>query len=425
MIKEKLLSVLYKKKTKDFFVYGIGQVVNILTPLLITPYLLFVCGFEKLGVIAMGQAFAYILIVVVDYSSYIVGVRETSINRDDHAALQDIFKTNYAAKFLLLLLVCLITFLLTVFVPYFRENMVVFYLSLSIIVGQFINPTWFLQGIENFLWITIINVISKAINVIGVILLITSADDYIYANLLLGGGAIVANLIGFLWLVKKYKFSFRDFSSVAIADLLRNNFPFCVSQLFFAIRNYSSVMIIGFFAGNYVAGQFKVIEQIVNLFRTYLQMFFKFSYSYICFEIDRNLKKGIHLWKKLNGLNTIFLIVLLTVVFFFSDLVLRFFKVDKTMLLEFVSYLHIGLLIPLLIGVTLPMEQLLFSLNKNRYYISITIASTILNAVGITIAMTYFALREAFFVLIITELCLICIYLLILKPYFAVSDPKH
>ncbi|WP_181248519.1 lipopolysaccharide biosynthesis protein [Flavobacterium magnum] len=422
MIKEKLLSVLYKKKTKDFLVYGIGQVVNILTPLLITPYLLHICGFEKLGIIAMGQAFAYILIVVVDYSSYIVGVRETSINRGNHAILQHLFKTTYAAKFLLLFLVCLVTVLLTLFVPYFRENMTVFYLSVSIIVGQVINPTWFLQGLENFLWITIINIISKVINVIGVILFVTSDTDYIYANLWLGGSAMAANLMGFLWLVRKYNISFRNISKDAIADLLKKDFSFCVSQLFFSIRNYSSVMIIGFFAGNYVAGQFKVIEQIINLFRTYLQMFFKFSYSYICFEIDRNLTRGIQLWKKFNGLNTIFLISLLAAVFVCADFVLRFFKVENALLPEFITYLHVALFVPLLIGITLPMEQLLFSLNKNRYYIRITILSTCLNALGIALSMTFFGLREAFFVLIITELSLTCIYLLILKPYFAASN---
>ena len=95
------------------------------------------------------------------------------------------------------------------------------------------------------------------------------------------------------------------------------------------------------------------------------------------------------------------------------------------MIPEFVNYLNIALLIPFLIGITLPLEQLLFSLNKNKPYIKLTIISALFNVVGLSIIMTFFGLKEAFFLLIITELSLIFIYLLILKPYFSPSYSKQ
>jgi O-antigen/teichoic acid export membrane protein len=240
----------------------------------------------------------------------------------------------------------------------------------------------------------------------------------------LGIGGIMANLIGVFWIIKKYRFSFKSTNLISVKKLLQNDFLFCVSQLFFSIRNYSSVIIIGFFAGNYVAGQFKVIEQIINLFRTYLQMFFKFSYSYVCFEIDKNLKKGLQLWGKFNVLNTFFLLALLATVYLFSDFVLHFFKVETKMITEFKNYLHIALLIPFLIGITLPLEQLLFSLNKNNQYIKTTIIAAIFNVIGLSLTMNFLELKDAFLLLIVTELCLIFVYLLILKPYFSPSYSK-
>ena len=424
MIKEILHSLFLKKQTKDFFVYSFGQIVNVLTPLLITPYLISVCGIENLGIIAMGQAFAYILIVIVDYSSYIIGVKGVSLNRECHQELQNIFITTYAAKLFLLLIVVFLTFLLTYFIPYFNKNTLVFYYSLTIIIAQFVNPTWFFQGVENFLGITIINILSKICNVLGVVLFITSKDDYIYTNLFIGIGGILANLLGVVWIMKRYKFGFSNISFVSVKKLLQNDFLFCVSQLFFSIRNYSSVIIIGFFAGDYVAGQYKVIEQIINLFRTYLQMFFKFSYSYICFEIEKNLKKGIEIWGKYNIRNTVSLVLLLSLGYFFSDSVLRFFKVDKNMLTEFNNYLNIALIIPLLIGITLPLEQIMFGLNKNNTYIKTTIFTAVFNVTGLSLIMTFYGLKEAFFLLIFTELMLIFIYLLILKPYFSPTYSK-
>lgn len=414
-----LLRNLHSNKTfKNLIIYGFGQGINIISPLLITPYIIYICGLEKLGVIAIGQSFAYILIVIVDYSSYIIGVKEVSVNRNDRPVLQSLFKTIYASKAILLLVVALISLLLIYAVPYFREEKHTFFFSFSIIIAQFLNPTWFFQGIENFKWITIINVLSKVIYVLGVLLLVKTQSDYVFANLWMGLGGIIANVIGLFWILKTYRFSFKMISFVEVKALLARDFSFCLSQLFFAIRNYSPVVIIGFFAGDFIAGQFRVVEQIINLFRTYLQLFFKFSYSYVCFAIDENLKKGLTLWRKFNGLNFVFLMLLLALVVVFSTEILVFFKVDAAHLLEIENYLYLAVFIPLLIGITLPLEQLIFSLNKNKEYIRLTIISTIFNVLGLSVLMHAFGLTQAFMLLIFTEAGLAVIYCYVLKNEF-------
>jgi O-antigen/teichoic acid export membrane protein len=418
MIKGIINSFFKGKRTNDFFIYSFGQAINILSPLLITPYLIFICGIEKLGIIAMGQSLAYILIVLVDYSSYIIGVKEISINRNNKEKLEELFKTIYLSKLFLVIVVFLLVFSLTQIVPYFTKNALTILLSFAIIFGQFLNPTWFFHGVENFKWITIINILSKIIYILGVFAFIKSEEDFVYANFWLGFGVVISSVFGVAYILKKYKFSLSAASTSLVKELLVRDFSFCVSQLFFAIRNYSAVLIIGFFAGDYIAGQFKVIEQITNLFRTYLQMFFKFSYSYVCFEIDKSLAQGIQLWKKFNGYNFLLAIVLLLLVYLFSHYVLVFFKVDQQIFNQLENYLHIALLIPLFTAITLPLEQLIFGLNKNKIYIRLTISMAIFNIVGISFLMKFFGLYQVFILLILTEIILITIYLSILKKYF-------
>lgn len=413
-----LQRLLSSKTVKNFLVYGFGQAVNLISPLLITPYLIYTCGLDKLGIIAIGQALAFILIVFVDYSSYIIGVKEISINRNDHSQLQELFATIYAAKAVLLAVVLGISTLLIFTIPYFSKYTLAYLFSLTIIFGQFINPTWFFQGLENFKWITIINVLSKVLYVGGVLLFVHTPYDYIYANLWLGFGAILANLIGLIYILKTFGFSLHRYSNSSVKALLVRDFSFCVSQFFFAVRNYSVVMIIGFFAGNFVAGKFKVIEQIINLLRTYLQMFFKFSYSYVCFEIDQNLQKGLQFWRKYNQINYLFLLSLVVALFVFSAQILHFFRVDTSLLPAFESYLELALFIPLLIGITLPLEQLLFSLNQNKVYVRLTIGTTVLNTLLVSIAMKFFELTQVFIFLIATEMALIICYYLVLRPSF-------
>lgn len=415
----KILNSFTSSKTlKNFIIYGFGQAINLVSPLLITPYIIYICGLEKLGIIAIGQSLAYILNVIIDYSSNIIGVKEISINRNNIAKLQNIFSAVYLSRAFLLAVVMAIVIILVLAVPYFGKNAIMVFFSTSIIIGQAINPTWFLQGIENFKWITIINIFSKVIYILAIFLFLKKGDDYVYTNLYLGLGTIIASTIAFVGLVKKFNFKFRPESVSAAKEILKKDFMFCVSQFFFAIRNYSSVLIIGFFAGDFIAGQFKVIEQIINLFRTYLQMFFKFTYTYVCFEIDKGINKGLFLWKKYSGFNLIFLFFLLVITSIFSNEILHFFKVGNKLIDSFSHYLKLALILPFLIGITLPLEQLIFNFSKNKEYIRLTITSTFFNILGLSILMSINKnLYYAFVILIAIETFLILAYLILLKSY--------
>lgn len=410
-------NILHNQKLKNFFVYGIGQGVNIVSPLLITPYIVFACGIEKLGLIAIGQSLAYILCVIIDYSSYIIGVREISINRNEPKIVEKIFITHYTSKVFLLAFTALIIIILAFFVPYFSIKKEVILYSFPIIIAQFINPTWYYQGIEAFKWISFINVLSKVLFVLGVFIIVLFPEDFILVNLILGISSIIANSIGFISIYSINKFSFRKVKMLDVKKLISSDFSFCFSQLLFAIRNYSSVVIIGFFAGDFIAGQFKVIEQIIGLLRTYLQLFFKFSYSYICLEVNQNLKKGLRIWKLHNGLNFVFTSVSIGIIIFFSEQILLFFKVTPLLIPQFENYLHLALVIPLLIALTLPMEQLIFSFNKNKQYIQITFFITFFHILGVSSMIYWLDIYFVFLFLILTEIILILLYRVLLQPY--------
>ena len=190
------MSVFSKQKIKDFFIYGLGQAINIVSPLLILPYIIFMCGEEGLGKVGVGMSLALILSGIIDYGSYINGVKDISINRTDKKILEFHFKSIYLSKFILFLGVFLFFILLVCFVPFFEQDKRLYFYSFFIVVGQFINPIWFFQGIENFKLISFINVTSKVIYIFLVFTLLHETSDYIYVNLFLGLGAIIGNVIG-------------------------------------------------------------------------------------------------------------------------------------------------------------------------------------------------------------------------------------
>ncbi|OYU85525.1 MAG: hypothetical protein CFE24_01070 [Flavobacterium sp. BFFFF2] len=408
------MSVFNKKKIKDFIIYGFGQAVNLASPLLVMPLVIGVCGQDSFGKIGVGFSLALILNGFIDYGSYINGVKAISINRDNHEVLEAHFKAIYFSKFLLLLFVLVLFSLLFVTVPFFAREKQLFFFSLLIVVGQFINPIWFFQGIENFKWISFVNVLSKGIYIALVVFFIKGRTDYTYVNLFLGIGSIIGNCIGLIWLIRKYSFSIGSFSLSSAVAILKEEFSFSASQVFLSLYQFFPIILISYIGGDFMAGQYRVIDQVIMLFKTYLNMFFYFVYANICFELNKNVQKGILAWKQYNGANFILISILLLLVYFNLDLILGYTKIDINQVAEITSYITIALFVPLLTAISQPLRQLMFAFNKNKIYINITILTTLLNLLLLVVLIKAIGLKGAFASIIMTETVIIFLYAKIL-----------
>ena len=180
MIKEKLKTLLLDKNKRNFFIYGVGQAFNLLSPLIVTPLVVSVCQESGFGKVGLGFALALFLILIVDYAFDIKGTKYASENRDDPNKLQELLSTTLATKFFLFAVACCIAFVLVLFVPFFHNEKILILLSLTIVLAQVFNPIWFLQGIEKFPLISAINIGSKVLYVSLVVFFIRHFEPIIH-----------------------------------------------------------------------------------------------------------------------------------------------------------------------------------------------------------------------------------------------------
>lgn len=401
-----------------FGIYGIGQAVNLISPLLVLPYIISICGEEGLGKSGVGFSLALIAIVLVDYGSYINGTKDVSINTTNKVVLEEIFLKVYLSKSILLILVLFFLSLFCLIIPFFRRDFIQFLLSFSIIVGQFVNPTWFLQGIQNFKWISIINVLSKVLYLLLIFIFIKQPQDYIYINLFYGLGLFFSSLIAFFWIRKKFSFNLSNFSMVKAKELIKSEFSLTISQLFFSFYQYSPIIIVGFLGGNQMAGQFKIIDQIVMLFRTYFQVFFNFIYPDVCLRIFNNAKEGVSNWFLKNVLNYVLILFIIILFYWKSTDILMYFNVENNSFKAIQGNFEIALLIPVFMGISFALKQLVFAFSKNNVYIFITIITTFLSLLLVGLLTSTFGLLGAFLTLIFTEIIVVTLYLIVLKDVF-------
>lgn len=402
MLQKGIALIKNQKQLNNLIVYGFGQGFNLITPLLVIPYIVSVCGEEGYGKIGVGMALAFFIMVFIDYGSEITSVKEVAINRGNQLQLEAIFITTYLAKLILLAVILLIFSAVFYCIPYFSQEKKLFFFSLSMVIGQFINPTWFLQGVENFKWITILNIISKLIYLAGIFVFIKEPADYVYCNLIWGIGMIVAYGITWFYIIFNHSFSFSNANKVSVKKLIRGNFSIFSSQIFVALQMYSPIVLISFFGGNVMAGQYKIIDQIIVIFKTYILLFFSFVYPRVCYLLDKSKKEAIRFWTIYNGMNFIFILISMMVIVVFSNEIVAYFNPKEKAIIS--NLLNIAIIIPILQSITIPLKQLVLGSNKQREYVKITMFITIISLIIIIIITSIYNVLGVLIALIATEI---------------------
>lgn len=413
MIKKGIAFFKNQKQFQNLTVYGFGQAFNLITPLLVIPYIVSICGEKGYGKIGVGMAIAFFLMVFVDYGSEIIGVKNVAINRDNISNLEEIFITTYTAKAFLLVIVLTVFSLLVLAIPFFEQEKTLFFLSLFMVVGQFINPTWFFQGVENFKAITFLNILSKIIYLSGVFIFIKMPQDYIWNNFIWGLGMVLANGLSFLYILRKYAFSFKRTKKENVISLVKSNFSIFNSQIFVSLQMYSPIVLISFFGSNAMAGQYKIIDQIIVIFKTYLLLFFNYVYPRICYLLDKSKKEALAFWKLYNGLNFIFIAASMVVIALFSLDVVTYF--NPTEVISISQLLKLAIFIPILQAIAIPLKQLVLGENKQQQYVRITMIITICSLVLIIVITPYFQVFGVLLALVITEIITAIVYFRTIK----------
>lgn len=397
-------------KIKNFFVYGLGQSVNLLSPLIVMPWLVKICGEDGLGKIGIAFAVCLILCSIVDYSSYLNGTREISVRRNNSEFLSQRIAAIYSYKFILLVFI-LAAVIITVLMQTVYDEKLLLIFSLALLISQFLNPGWVLQGVEDFGRIAVYNIISKVIYIILILTLIRKTSDYIYANLFLAAGGIIVFLYGFIHVIRKYNVRFSVKSLMEGIKTLKQDTNIFFSEFLLSVYQFIPVVIVGAFAGYTSAGLFRIIEQITSVFRTYIFMYFNFSYPNVCNELEYSPIKGMKTWKMYHMLNLAAVALGCLSVAVFAENVLDYFNVNASDSVYLVGLLRFALLIPVFLVISQALRQLLLAKGNIKTYTRIIYTGTILNFILMVILVHFYDLKGAFMAILAVEAVTIGLYL--------------
>jgi PST family polysaccharide transporter len=252
------------KLVENFLSLSILQGLNMLLPFITLPYTLRVVGAEYYGIIVMANSLMLYFDKFSEYSFSITATRDVAVNRDNHAALSEIYNKVLSTRFVLLSLSAVVFFSIVFVVPRFSAHWIIYLFAFLQLIGRTLFPEWFFQGIEQMKYITIVNAIIKIFFTICIFFFIHTKEDYYYIPLLTMCGFLFAGLYGQILLMTKYKLKFSFSGFAVVRQMLKENVHVFVNQFVPNLYNNTTTFVLGLMTTNSIVGVFGVCKNIVE-----------------------------------------------------------------------------------------------------------------------------------------------------------------
>jgi len=240
------------------------QFANYVVPLIMVPYLVRVLGPAGYGAVAFAQGFINYLILFVEYGFDWSATRRISVLRDDPEAVNWIAVHVWAAKALLSLMGLGVLGLLILTVPQLGEVALLLLALYGLVLGNVLFPTWLFQGMERMVAISLINLGMKLGVLAGVFLLVRQPEDaWLYAGLL-GGGSVLAGLVGAGVGMRMFGIRPKSVSLRGVWEVLREGWTLFLSKASVSLYTAGNAFILGILTNHTVVGYYSAAEKIVK-----------------------------------------------------------------------------------------------------------------------------------------------------------------
>lgn len=191
-----------KNSSKLNYIYSMSySVLNMILPLITSPYISRVMGAERLGVYSYTHSIAnyFILFAMLGFNNY--GNRCIAKVRDDQDSLNRTFSSIYVMQAITSVsMLCLYVLYILFFVKEYKN---IFIIQILIVFGNLLSVNWFYWGLEEFKLTVTKNFVIKILTFISTMVFVKSKEDLWIYTLVLSLSLVLNEGVLFIML-KKY-----------------------------------------------------------------------------------------------------------------------------------------------------------------------------------------------------------------------------
>lgn len=257
------------KSIQNFLFLAIIQSSNILISIISVPLLIQSIGLDQFGLVNLGLSVMVLVNVLIVFGYNLSAPKEIAIYRDDKLILSQIISKILFAKILLGSISILLILLSILILNAFSDYKVIVIFSTLIIVSEVFNVVWFFQGMEKMKLVSIANIFSKLLFLMGIVLFISSPEQSHWVNFLMGlfGAIINLSLIVYIHSVLGVKFIYPGV--LIIWGSIKENILLFLSSLSSYLSTNFGLVILSFFEGPDSLGMYSLAEKVVLVLRLF------------------------------------------------------------------------------------------------------------------------------------------------------------
>ena len=262
----KLLFRNNSKVAENYFFMTALQVSVILINLLLYPYLIRTLGKESYGtyVFILSNVQLFVLFFASGFS--FPAIKKISLNADNQQVKNQTISEIFTAKFLLFVFCALALVACMFFVPFVRDNLLIYIVMLSMLaIGDMLIPLWYFQGMQKMSFIAFVNLGIRLLSIPMIFIFVKSPDNLFDFVAIMSVLPFLGGVFTYFYLILKEKISIKFVSIKQLKPVFKDAIPFYGTSAFEMMRNEGLKIIVGIFWGMNNVAVYDLAEKIVKI----------------------------------------------------------------------------------------------------------------------------------------------------------------
>jgi O-antigen/teichoic acid export membrane protein len=278
----------------NFFSVGVIQIANYAAPLIIIPVVSRIIGPEKFGVINFSNSFIAYFTLLIGFGFNITATRRIAADPYNQENRNKVFSEVFTAQCLLLLLSVIIFIISLLTVPQLKQEKEVAIFTFITCFATVMTQNWLFQAMQELPKVAILNLVSKALFTISILITIKEESDYIWQPLALSGSHLILAVTSFIWSIKKFNLKLYKVDFSDCSKMLWREKTFFFSLCVISLYTSTNIVVLGIFQNATEVGYYTAAQKLIIIFQSLISLpLSQVLFPYLSKIMKDNKEKGL------------------------------------------------------------------------------------------------------------------------------------
>ena len=244
----------------NFIFYATNQILGLIVPLIVTPYISRILGAEGVGIYSYTYSIVYYFMIVALLGMQYYGNRSVAKIRDDKEKLSKVFSEIY---FLQLVVASIVTIIYIIFIMLNQKYRIYYIIQIMFVISVAFDISWLYSGLEKFKVTVTRNFIIRILSAVAIFLFVKTKNDLWIYTTIMAATTLLNQLVLWPFVFKAVKI--RRVSLKSLIKHIKPTIVLFIPVLGASVYNVMDKIMLGMLSSVEEVGYYENSERILNI----------------------------------------------------------------------------------------------------------------------------------------------------------------